>query len=849
MPVWGDFEVDLQSVIGRGGMSTVYQGRQISLNRRVAIKVLKGDLVDESPDFIQRFHREAELLAKLVDERIVQVYGAGQRAGLYFYAMEYVEGEDLGKKLARKDIFPESRVIEIGMDVCRALEVAWKHKIIHRDIKPTNIVITQDGQTKVMDFGLAKNIDASQTRSDIIMGTPRYVSPEQAVGQPCDIRSDLYSMGIVLYELATSQIPFDAPEVSALLYKHVYEAPRHPRELRPELSEGLCQILLRLLQKKPENRYATPSELRQDLERVAAGQSTPTVPTPTLQQKTLGPRPARLKVAVALMGVLVAAAGVLVFGFWDTIVEEYSNFLLARQLSSRPPGSTNGEMHGPRPDPGRSSPNGNGPVDPPPPPPPPPPIDPDAAAKEKEFRQNLQAGRDALAIGNWETAILKLTAALGYSRIDETQAADIRLKIEDAKFNIAMDRGQKAMDAEKYDEAIDQFNAASSLRPKSQAEGRMRRATCLKHQKQARELETGNQWDLAARQYEAALQFAEDPVLLERYRDMCVATHEGISAFNAGELKKAREKINQALAFGRHESTLRGVLANVEKAIVEEEARLEQERRKAWEEHVRTGAEAFRAARWRDAFEAYEKAAGLPYDAEKTLKELGRCKRALAAPAGMKYVPDGDFLMGSQEGRDVERPAHSASTGEFYIDEREVTRAQYAKFLSEFKDHSKCHPKEPRGKDHTPLRWADQTDPNAAVSGVDWYDAWSYLAHLGRRLPSEAEFEKAASWDSLREKKNVYPWGNVYQKEGGPSFFGCEEMGSGLLEWTSDFFRAYPGSTAQSALFGERFIAVRGGVNFSEDAKENTRTFSRFNYIPGARSAKIGFRGVKDAAP
>ncbi len=200
--IWDDYEIQMDQVLGRGGMGTVFRGRQVSLDRPVAIKVLSKDLT-ENVDFVQRFQREARLLSRLVDNHVVQVYGAGVGDGKYFYAMEYVEGEDLSARIKSGKKFNTAEILHIAENVGQALKAAWKFEIIHRDIKPSNILMTKDGTVKVMDFGLAKNPESDLTQSNLIMGTAKYIAPEQATGGNCDIRSDLYALGVVLYELAT----------------------------------------------------------------------------------------------------------------------------------------------------------------------------------------------------------------------------------------------------------------------------------------------------------------------------------------------------------------------------------------------------------------------------------------------------------------------------------------------------------------------------------------------------------------------------------------------------------------------------------------------------------------------
>jgi formylglycine-generating enzyme required for sulfatase activity len=280
----------------------------------------------------------------------------------------------------------------------------------------------------------------------------------------------------------------------------------------------------------------------------------------------------------------------------------------------------------------------------------------------------------------------------------------------------------------------------------------------------------------------------------------------------------------------------------VEEAQAAVESTSVAEKKREWEDWVRRGKEAFASCRWADAEAHFSKAAIMAqFSTESFQNDWDRSRRALKAPAGMVYVPDGEFQMGSAEGRDFEGPEHKASTAEFYLQVIEVTRADYAGFLAEMKDHGRCHPKEQRNKDHTPLRWSDQTDPKKPVYGVDWYDAYSFAAHRGMRLPTEAEFEKAAGWDTLRNRKNLYPWGPTFQQEGGPAFFGCESMASGPIEWTVSTFQPYPTSPARHAFFG-RFVVARGGVLSPADAKTEARTFTRFGLSPTTRHLKIGFR-------
>ena len=220
----GDFEI--KEEIGRGGMGQVYKARQISLDRDVAIKILPGNL-SEVEEFRERFDLEAKVVASLIHENILQIYSKGiTDEGIHYFAMEYVDGEDLADKIKRGLTFSEAEVINIVAQACRGLEAAWKKNVIHRDIKPSNIMVTKSGIVKIADFGLARSLDATRklTQTHMYMGTVAYTSPEQGEGKPLDQRTDIYSLGIVFYQLLTGSVPFTAETPSAVIYKHVYEA-------------------------------------------------------------------------------------------------------------------------------------------------------------------------------------------------------------------------------------------------------------------------------------------------------------------------------------------------------------------------------------------------------------------------------------------------------------------------------------------------------------------------------------------------------------------------------------------------------------------------------------------------
>jgi len=259
-------------LLGAGGMAEVFEGRDRLLARRVAIKVLLAEFARD-PSFLVRFKREAQAAASLSHPNIVAVYDTGVEGATNFIVMEYVEGRTLRDLLRIGGPPPPDRAAGIAADACGALAAAHARGLIHRDVKPANVMLTGDGTVKVMDFGIARATTSETiTQTHAVIGTAQYISPEQVEGREVDARSDLYSLGCMLYEMLTGRVPFSGESPIAIAYRHVREDPVPPRRIDPRVPPALEAITLRAMAKNPGHRYQTAAEMEADLERALGGQ-------------------------------------------------------------------------------------------------------------------------------------------------------------------------------------------------------------------------------------------------------------------------------------------------------------------------------------------------------------------------------------------------------------------------------------------------------------------------------------------------------------------------------------------------------------------------------------------------
>src|SRR5918996_479892 len=256
---------EVEQTLGEGGMARVFRGTDRVLGRTVALKVLSARFAGDRT-FVARFRREAQAAAGLNHPSVVAVFDTGSGGNAHYIVMEYVEGETLDDLLKREGKLPPDRARDIAAEVARALGVAHASGLVHRDVKPGNVMLTADGRVKVMDFGIARAAaDDKLTQTGTVLGTAAYISPEQAQGRQVDPRSDVYSVGCVLYELVTGRRPFTADSAVAVANMHVHEEPTPPSEIEPGIPPDLEAVVLRAMAKEPEARFADGEDLRRAL--------------------------------------------------------------------------------------------------------------------------------------------------------------------------------------------------------------------------------------------------------------------------------------------------------------------------------------------------------------------------------------------------------------------------------------------------------------------------------------------------------------------------------------------------------------------------------------------------------
>src|SRR5215218_3725771 len=307
--------------IGSGGMTDVYEAEDTQLGRRIALKLLYRRFAEDA-EFVERFRREASSAAGLNHPNVVQVFDRGQWDGTYYIAMELLEGRNLKQIVREHGALEPALAVDLVLQILKAERFAHRRGVVHRDIKPHNVIVDEEGRAKVTDFGIARAGASDMTETGSIMGTAQYLSPEQAQGHPVDARSDLYSIGIVLYELLTGTLPFDAESPVTIALKQVSEEPLPPRQRKPAVPPALDAVVLRALQKAPADRYQDADQFIAALEGAMSGGYVETVsvyedPAAELEEED---RANWARIAVIALVVLALAA--LAFGAYALLTPE-----------------------------------------------------------------------------------------------------------------------------------------------------------------------------------------------------------------------------------------------------------------------------------------------------------------------------------------------------------------------------------------------------------------------------------------------------------------------------------------------------------------------------------------------
>src|SRR5215208_1331161 len=322
-----DDRYEMRGLVGSGGMADVYLAHDEVLDRDIALKLLKARYAEDE-EFVERFRREAKSAAALTSPYIVPIFDRGETEdGTYYIAMEYLPGGSLKDRIRIRGALPPRTAVEVALQIAEALQAAHKRSVIHRDVKPDNVLYADSEHVKVVDFGIARAAEAT-TISHIgdILGSVKYMSPEQAAGEQVGPASDLYSLGVILYEMLTGAVPFPVDIPADVPVKHAEEPPPYPTEANPEVSEVMDAVVMRLLAKDPEGRYGSAAELIEELRQVRDGlppvtpspdeattAASATPSAPTLPQRTpggIGPRQRRLPRILTALAAFVAVLGV-----------------------------------------------------------------------------------------------------------------------------------------------------------------------------------------------------------------------------------------------------------------------------------------------------------------------------------------------------------------------------------------------------------------------------------------------------------------------------------------------------------------------------------------------------------